>query len=141
MGGTVGGLSPRWRVVSLPLPHLGHALLLVSQLVAVYHTLYISFFHHFMSPHPHATDSKLIINICSNFLCIDSTQFPGSDGHYCRISLSYPIPTFSAVLTPQGRLSLQLNHSNAHKPRGLLPVGALLIRAHVLAQRTGLRCP
>ena len=37
VGGTVGGLSPRWQVVSLPLPHLGHALLLMSQPVAVYH--------------------------------------------------------------------------------------------------------
>ena len=31
-----------WRVVSLPLPPFGHALLLVSQLAAVYHFL----FHH-----------------------------------------------------------------------------------------------
>ena len=41
-GSTVGGLSPRWRVVSLPLPPFGHAPLLVSQLAAMYHFL----FHH-----------------------------------------------------------------------------------------------
>ena len=53
VGGTVGGLSPKWQVVSLPLPHSGHALLLVSQLAAVYHILFIffSFFYHFLSPH------------------------------------------------------------------------------------------
>ena len=43
VGGTVGGLSPKWQVVSLPLPHSGHALLLVSQLAAVYHILFIFF--------------------------------------------------------------------------------------------------
>ena len=43
VGGTVGGLSPRWQVVSLPLPHSGHTLLLVSQLAAVYHILFIFF--------------------------------------------------------------------------------------------------
>ena len=50
VGGTVGGLSPRRRLVSLPLPPLfGHALLPVSQLAGVYHLL-ISFIH---SPTPH----------------------------------------------------------------------------------------
>ena len=43
VGGTVGGLSPKWQVVSLPLPHSGHTLLLVSQLAAVYHILFIFF--------------------------------------------------------------------------------------------------
>ena len=52
VGGTVAGLSPKWQVVSLPLPHSGHALLLVSQLAAVYHILFIFFsFYHFLSPH------------------------------------------------------------------------------------------
>ena len=43
VGGTVDGLSPKWQVVSLPLPHSGHTLLLVSQLAAVYHILFIFF--------------------------------------------------------------------------------------------------
>ena len=43
VGGTVGGLSPKWQVVSLPLPHSGHALLLVSQLTALYHIFYVFF--------------------------------------------------------------------------------------------------
>ena len=52
VGGTVGGLSPKWQVVSLPLPHSGHTLLLVSQLAAVYHILFFSFlFYHLLSPH------------------------------------------------------------------------------------------
>ena len=36
--GTVGGPSPMWWVVPLPLPHSGDALLLVNQLAAVCHT-------------------------------------------------------------------------------------------------------
>jgi len=38
-------------------------------------------------------------------------------------------------------VTYQFTFSNAHNPQGLLPVGALLLRAHVLAQPTGLRCP
>ena len=60
---------------------------------------------------------------------------------YRLCCISFLNPAFSTVLPPQGRLSLSLTHSNAHKPRGLLPVRALLTRVHVLAQLTGLRCP
>ena len=38
-------------MVSLPLPPFGHALLLVSQLVTVYHFISLSFIH-FLTPHP-----------------------------------------------------------------------------------------
>ena len=57
IGGTVGGVL-RWWMVSLPLPHSGHTLLLVSQLAAVYHSTYF-LFNHFLSPH--AISSKFLV--------------------------------------------------------------------------------
>ena len=126
MGGTVGGLSPRWRVVSLPLPHPGHALLPVSQLAAVYHILYIFFFYHFLSPHPSRdrSKSKLLFYICIllyYLLLLNPKSF----------QLHGTLSVFRA-----GWVTLAM-----HKPRGLLPVGALLLCAHDPAQMTGYRCP
>ena len=105
---------------------LGYALLPVSQLAAVYHILYIFFFYHFLSPHPSRdrSKSKLLFYICIllyYLLLLNPKSF----------QLHGTLSVFRA-----GWVTLAM-----HKPRGLLPVGALLLCAHDPAQMTGYRCP
>ena len=70
-GSTVSRMSPKWRAVSLLLPHFEHARLPVSQLAAVYQTLYLSSFHHFLTPHILTRPEAYFCSKRSNFLCAE----------------------------------------------------------------------